>query len=120
MIESVSESISVFWKDGQEENNREIEYFKQGYMHDIARDENKLSKIIQDILIQKGKEIILNNYNKSVIDNSKKISGLVNDFFQISIDVSDKMQKARDKGDKKGVEDEIVKLQGNKRVHTKR
>lgn len=109
-IKSIAGTIRVIWIDGKEENNREIEYFQQGYMHLIARDENKLSSLIQDILIQKGKESILSTYKKWSAENSKSISGLLNDFFQILKDITEKEQKARDKGDKKGIEDEIQKL----------
>ena len=109
-VNNISRSLKVFWKDGEEENNREIEYFEQGYMYDLARQEDKLSSLIQDILRQKGKEAILNSYSKSISENKKKISDLLNDFFQISRDIKEKEQKARDKGDKKGVEDEIKRL----------
>ena len=109
-IKSIANTLKVIWKDGKEENNREIEYFQQGYMHLIARDENKLSKLIQDILIQKGKEPVINAYNKWVAENSKLISSQINDFFQILRDISEKEQKARERGDKKGIEDEIQKL----------
>lgn len=109
-IQSIANSIKVIWKDGKEENNREIEYFQQGYMHVIARDEKKLSKLIQDILLQKGKEPVINTYNRFLAENSKLISNLVNDFFQVLKSIIDKEQKARDKGDKKGIEDEIQKL----------
>lgn len=109
-IQEVSDSIKVFWKDGKQEDNREIEYFQQGYMYELARSEEKLSKLIQDILKQKGKELVLNAYHKSVAENKKKISDLISDFFQILKDINEKEQKAREKGDKKGIEDEISKL----------
>jgi len=109
-VQSISDTIKVIWKDGQEENNREVEYFEQGYMHKIARDESQLNKIINDILIQKGKEQILDEYKRFITDNSKSIGGLISDFFRILQDIKEKGQKARDKGDKKGIEDEIVKL----------
>jgi predicted ATPase len=109
-VQSISNTIKVIWKDSQEENNREVEYFEQGYMHKIARDESQLNKLINDILIQKGKEQILDEYKRFITDNSKSIAGLISDFFRILQDVKEKEQKARDKGDKKGIEDEIVKL----------
>jgi predicted ATPase len=109
-VQTISDTIKVVWKDGQEENNREVEYFEQGYMHKIARDESQLNKIINDILIQKGKEHILDDYKRFIADNSKSIAGLISDFFRILQDIKEKGQKARDKGDKKGVEDEIAKL----------
>src|SRR5690606_265795 len=70
-VKSISDTIKVIWKDGQEENDREVEYFEQGYMHKIARDESQLNKIVNDILIQKGKEPILDEYKRFATDNSK-------------------------------------------------
>ncbi len=109
-VQSISESINVIWKDEKEEDDREVEYFEQSYMNDIARDETKLNKIIRDILIQKGKEPILDEHNKAMIEVSKLIAGLIIDYFLLLNDVSEKEQKLRDKGDKSGVEEEISKL----------
>lgn len=109
-VQSVSSDISVIWKDGQQESNREVEYFEQGYMHEIARDASQLNKIVKDILIQKGKETILDDYARSLSENSKSISSLISNYYQLLQEVQDGEQKARDKGDKKGIEDEITKL----------
>lgn len=109
-VQEISDTIKVIWKDGQEENNREVEYFEQGYMHKIARDESELNKIVNDILIQKGKEPILDEYRRFVTDNSKSIASLISDYFTLLGDIQEKESKARDKGDKKGIEDEISKL----------
>lgn len=118
-IQSVSDSIRIIWKDGKEENNREIEYFHQGYMYNLATDENELSKLIQDILKQKGKEPIITSYQKSITENKKRITDLLSDFYQIARDIREKDAKAREKGDKKGIEDEISKLtEGLSKLHT--
>lgn len=109
-IKEISDTIKVIWKDGQEENNREVEYFEQGYMHKIARNESELNKIVNDILIQNGKEPILDEYYRFVTDNSKSIGGFVSDYFLLIRDIQEKESKVRDKGDKKGIEDEITKL----------
>ncbi|PRD56036.1 TrlF family AAA-like ATPase [Sphingobacterium gobiense] len=109
-VQSISDTIKVIWKDGQEENNREVEYFEQGYMHKIARDESQLNKIVNDILVQKGKESILDEYRRFSIDNSKNIASYVSDYFTLLGDIHEKENKARDKGDKKGIDDEIAKL----------
>lgn len=111
-VKEISDTIKVIWKDGQEENNREVEYFEQGYMHKIARNESELNKIVNDILIQKGKEPILDEYKRFVTDNSKSIAGFVSDYFLLIRDIQEKESKVRDKGDKKGIEDEIAKLKG--------
>lgn len=109
-VQEISDTIKVIWKDGQEENNREVEYFEQGYMHKIARNGSELNKIVNDILIQNGKEPILDEYKRFATDNSKAIAGFVSDYFLLLSDIQEKESKVRDKGDKKGIEDEIAKL----------
>lgn len=52
-VTNISNSIVVKWKDGNEDDQREIEYFRQSYMHDISRDQTKLNTLIEDILNQK-------------------------------------------------------------------
>src|SRR5690606_2863213 len=79
-------------------------------MHKIARDESQLNKIVNDILIQNGKEPILDEYKRFATDNSKAIAGFVSDYFLLLSDIQEKESKVRDKGDKKGIEDEIAKL----------
>lgn len=111
-VQEISDTIKVIWKDGQEENNREVEYFEQGYMHKIARNGSELNNIVNNILVQNGKEPILDEYKRFVTDNSKSIAGFVSDYFLLLRDIQEKESKVRDKGDKKGIEDEIAKLKG--------
>ncbi|QQS59449.1 hypothetical protein IPN35_00980 [Candidatus Peregrinibacteria bacterium] len=115
-INEISVNLKVFWKDGKEDNGREVEYFKQGYMYDLARNESKLSSLIQNILRKKGKDIILDNYFSIINENKKKISSSVDDFFQILEEIKLKEDSISDKGDKKGVEDEISKLAGELKI----
>ncbi len=109
-VQGISSSIKVYWKDGEEDNNREVEYFQQGYMHDIARNNKKLNSLIQEILNQKGKDTIIASYERYISENSKKIYSFIRDYFQTLKSKSEKEQKARDIGDKKGIEEEIRKL----------
>ena len=109
-IRDVSQTIRVIWKDNQEEDNREIEYFRQGYMYDLSRDDEKLGKLIQDILKQKGKESILNVYYKWIDQNKNDLTHLLNVLFSVSSDIRDREGKISDKGDKVGIENEIKKL----------
>lgn len=61
-VRGVSSSLSVIWKDGEINDDREIEFFQQGYMYDLATDSKKLSELIQDILRIKGKSNFLESY----------------------------------------------------------
>ena len=54
----------------------------------------------------------MDNYFSIINENKKKISSSVDDFFQILEEIKLKEDSISDKGDKKGVEDEISKLAG--------
>jgi predicted ATPase len=109
-VGAIAQSIKIFWKDTKEEYNREIEFFQQGYMYDLARNEDKLSSLIQDILKLKGKEHALNSYSKNVSENKKVISELIENLHQVTTSIQQKQQKTTERGDKKGIEDEINRL----------
>lgn len=109
-VTGIAQTIRIFWKDGKEENNREIEFFQQGYMYDLARNEDKLSGLIQEILNQKGKEVAISSYYKNVSENKKRISEMIENLYQINSNIKQKNQKAVERGDKKGIEDEIKRL----------
>lgn len=110
-IKSVSDSIKIIWKDGKEEDNREVEYFHQGYMHEIAKNNVEFSRLIRDILFQKGKEPLLLIYETEMAEISKRTNMSILDFYQIEKSLNEKNQKLLDKGDLKGVEVEIEKLE---------
>lgn len=115
-IQSISDKISIFWKDWTENNNREVEYFKQSYIYDLSKNREKLNNIIEKILRQKWKEEEkdnnkeLDNYNKFIFDNSKAISSGISDLFQILLDITKIKQIFLDLWDKSWVEKEIEKL----------
>ncbi|HEU4470428.1 MAG TPA: hypothetical protein VFR58_05045, partial [Flavisolibacter sp.] len=110
-VGDISMGLKIIWKDQEENDQREIEYFQQGYMYDLARKEDKLSSLVETILRQKGKEGVLVAYDAFVADNKKRISTSINELFQNMDLRMDKKKKASDKGDRKGIEDEIKRLQ---------
>jgi len=110
-VNNISSEITVIWKDGEINNEREIEFFQQGYMYDLATNSSRLSKLIQDILRLKGKESLLDAYTAKKAELKKSLSSYVNDLFQLVEELSRKKSSLSEKGDKKGVEDEIKRLE---------
>src|SRR5690606_39936250 len=102
-VQEISDTIKVIWKDGQEESNREVEYFEQGYMHKIARNGSELNNIVNNILVQNCKEPILDEYKMFVTDNSKSIAGFVSDYFLLLRDIQEKESKVRDRSEERRV-----------------
>ncbi|RUO65405.1 hypothetical protein SAMN06297229_1192 [Pseudidiomarina planktonica] len=109
-VRKIAASIKVIWKDGEVNNDREIEFFQQGYMYDLATDGKKLSELVQDILRIKGKSNFLESYFAKKSDLRKSISSSINDLFQVISDISRRSTLLSEKGDRKGVEDEIYRL----------
>jgi len=110
-VKKVSNSISVYWKDGEQNNDREIEFFQQGYMYDLATSELKLSKLVKNILKNKGKGDLLEGYSAKKTELKKSISTYITDLFQVISDIRLRSSELSDKGDLKGVQDEINRLQ---------
>ena len=111
LIRDISATLEIYWKDGIIDDTREVEFFKQGYMYSIARNETEKNDLIQKILKTKGKESHLSTYKKNVAENKKIISDLLSDFFKIKAEISEKKQTVSDKGDLKGITDEITRLE---------
>ena len=47
------DGVSIRWQDGNDQLGREIEYFRQSYMHDIAFDSEKTNRIVDSIIKDK-------------------------------------------------------------------
>lgn len=111
-IEGISKNIKILWKDWEEKNDREVEYFEQSYMYDLSRNkDDKLDNVIENILRKKWKNKILDDYEFFIADNSKSISSNISDLFQILTDITKTKQIFLDLWDKSWVETEIKKLE---------
>lgn len=109
-VKDISANLKVYWKDGIENNSREVEYFSQGHMFTLAKNRDALNALIQSILKQKGKGVHISNYLDFCNDNRIKILDIVNKIFSLNKNQKEKEKERREKGDKKGIEDEIIKL----------
>lgn len=77
------DGISIRWQDGNDQLGREIEYFRQSYMHDIAFDSEKTNRIVDSIIKDKDEAGLLKAYNERLTDISKEISEGVFSIFQM-------------------------------------
>jgi len=111
-IAEIADSLEIKWKDGDENEPREIEFFPQGYMHDLSTNQGQLDKLIQDILKVKGKATLIDGYRRFCEENEAKIQELVGRKYRISSALSEAIFKLSDIADEKGLKDEIAKLSG--------
>ncbi|WP_179857609.1 TrlF family AAA-like ATPase [Prevotella intermedia] len=95
--------ISIRWQDGNDQLGREIEYFRQSYMHDIAFDSEKTNRIVDNIIKDKDEAGLLKAYNEHLAEISKKISEDVFSVFQMQNDIVSVIKSLSEKGNKDGV-----------------
>ena len=112
-VDEVVRSITVTWKDGVVNDNRNIEYFPQSYMYRLAQNRNnELDKLIEEIIRQdKGKNTLISDYEAFTSENNTDITNKLNKLFQLQDDLSKKNNLLKEKGDEKGIRGEIDKLE---------
>lgn len=102
--------VSVKWKDGEEVSSRDIDFFPQSYMYEIAKDEKKTNKLIQDIIRNRDENETLEEYKSKNENLKKKIAKNILEIFQTQSEIESLQKQLKEKGDKKGVETEIERL----------
>lgn len=102
--------VAVKWKDGEETASRDIDFFPQSYMYEIAKDEKKTNKLIQDIIRNRDENEVLEEYKSKNEILKKTIAKSILDIFQTQSDIENLQEQLKEKGDKKGVETEIERL----------
>ncbi|MGI0105863.1 TrlF family AAA-like ATPase [Salinimicrobium sp. WS361] len=111
-VNSVVSSLSIIWKDGVENNDRNIEYFPQSYMYQLAKNKNgELDDLIDDIVRQspeKNQKVV--NYQSFSSDNNSDITSKVNKLFNLQESLENRKTDLKEKGDEKGITNEIEKL----------
>ncbi len=103
--------IKIIWQDGEENKDRDIEFFPQSHMYEIARDKEKKNKLIQEIVEEKDKENLIGNYQKFCISNKSTLQTNIDDLFKLQADIDELNSTLKEKGDKSGLEKEIKNLQ---------
>lgn len=99
--------ISVQWKDGTDQIGREIEFFKQSYMHDIASDVNKTSELVESIISNKDTDGVLSHYYTNLNETSRNITENMFTLFQKSKELSEKRKELTALGRRDGVVQQI-------------
>lgn len=82
------DKFRVFWSDGKEDYNREIEYIPQEYMYEISNDRQKINDFITDIISRNNKLEEIDEYKKKCLVIDNEISELLSQFKNINNDYS--------------------------------
>lgn len=109
-IKGLSDNVHVFWRDGQEADNKEIEYFTQNEIANIISkgDSNKLFLEILTSLPE-----IRDAYEKYKADEAATFASIqakVSLFFEKRRQYKEKNAYVKTLGDKEGIKREIEKL----------
>lgn len=111
-VSQIVSNLKVTWKDGIENNDRNIEYFPQSYMHRLAKNiNNDLDNLIEEIIIQdEEKKNEIDNYHNFSKNNNTEIVGKINKLFQTLSDFHKLKLSIKDLGDEDGINSEKAKL----------
>lgn len=104
------DGVTIQWQDGTDQIGREIDYFKQSYMHDIASENSKLNEIVEEIIKNKDKSYLLDKYYETTKETTKRISQGVFMLFQTYKDFVEKSNNLKALGKKEGVQQQIALL----------
>ena len=99
--------VSIQWQDGNDQSNREIEYFCQGYMHDIARDVKKRNEIIKSVVRNKDQNGLLMQYEAQIEEGSRAIKRDIQSIFQIQEKHHSLRRDLIEKGALEGIEKQL-------------
>jgi len=105
------ESVKIIWQDGEENIERDIEFFPQNHMYQIASDKKKKNELIEDIVREKDTEHLISNYHKFSIGNKTIIQTNIDDLFKLQTNLSELTKSLKEKGDESGLKKEIDNIQ---------
>lgn len=109
--QEVVPSMNVFWKDGINDSTRNIEYFPQSYINNLAATSNEVNNLIENTVKNddaKRKEI--DNYISYCIENKSSINQEISNYFSLKEKLNEKLSNIKTLGSKDGVEKQIQKF----------
>lgn len=109
-IKTVLPGVSIKWKDGETDIDRDIEFFPQNYMNMLASDYNERNKLVKNIIKNKDSNDVLGKYSQFIIEQKSAQQNLVSKILVLKDSVDAKKTELAELGDKSGVDGEIEKL----------
>lgn len=109
-IKSHASNIQIKWKDGEIDTQRDIDFFPQSYMYDIAIDAKRRDLLIESIIEDYDTENHYESYRNFIMNHKNKLSQSIRNIFNIQSKISEIEGMIKQKGDKQGIETEIKKL----------
>lgn len=104
-------SLDIKWRDDKIEQVRDIEYYGQGYLYNMAKSTEKMNELIGRIVLGSDHGTKLENYNKECEELKKQLSHYLLDLFQNQYLLNDQEKKSREIGNKDGIIVELKRIE---------
>ena len=111
IIDIPQEAIKIIWQDDEENKDRDIEFFPQSHMYEIARDKKKKNKLIQGIVEEEDHNNLIKGYEKFCANNKSAIQTNLDDLFELQANIDELTATLKGTGDESGLKKEIENLQ---------
>ena len=110
-IDDIVSNMRIFWKDEGENSKRDIEYFPQSYMYQLAKNSDELNKLVENIIVQDiNKKTKIKAYQEFCSDNNSKITENINNLFKAKSAIDSIQKSVTEIGDEEGITKEKEKL----------
>jgi len=109
-IKAHSANLQIKWKDGEINTERDIDFFPQSYMYDIAIDSKKRDLLIERIIEDYDTDKHYETYRNFLIYNKNRLSQSVRNLFNLQSKAMEITGAIKQRGDKQGIETEIARL----------
>lgn len=115
-IKDHKKNIRVVWSDNIEDYDRDIEFFRQSHMFDIAKDREETNNLLMNI-IRDRKEFndAINTYESRCSNLTSDIQFKINRLAEVFSKAKEKLKEIRQLGDEKGIKEEIKKLDSERK-----
>jgi len=102
-----SANLQIKWKDGEIDKQRDIDFFPQSYMYDIASDSKKRDELIEKIIADYDIKRYYATYKGFITTNKNQLSQSIRNLFNIQSEIIVIQNNIKQKGDKQGIEIEL-------------
>ncbi len=87
-LNELCENLEIIWKDGVQDDSRQIEYFYQGHMYKKSKDEG-VEEIVKKLLLQQ-KPDLFESFDKEKSTSKLKITGELSTYFSTQEQIEQK------------------------------
>lgn len=113
-IEEHISSVSVNWKDKEEDSERIVDFFPQSYMYEIAKDQHRVDELVENLIKEDSTNAdYLFDLELDAKINSDAIAGQCSSLFSLYEDYLNYCEEVKTSGSIPGIKQEIDQLQRN-------